>query len=246
MSETTALAERQEQMPATSGDDLLMAAVHKGADVETLERLMALRERMQAEQAQRAYYDALAAFQAECPTVERTKKGGQGHYAPLEVIVATIREMLHKHGLSYSFDTEHGESSVKVICRVRHRDGHSDSGSVVMPRYKGRGTNEAQDEGGAITYGRRYALCNALGIVTADSDTDGAGLGDRRNGETITEAQASALCDMAAKLNRTPDALLGWLSSKVGYDLPSIEALPASHYESAARELRALKKRAAA
>lgn len=248
MTDTTALAERQEQMPATSGDDLLMAAVHKGADVETLERLMALRERMQAEQAQRAYYDALAAFQAECPAIDRRKgipdRDGnvKYRYAPLDDIQAQVRELLRTHGFSYRFDTTPVEGGMQVACIATHREGHTERSVWVVPRVDVPKANAAQNSSASMTYGMRRTFCNVFGILTADTDTDGVEPG--RPEPTITEEQAEALASIAADLGRTPERLLGWLSSKVGYDLTAIADLPARHFANAMGELKAMRKSA--
>ena len=80
-------------LPVNSADALLSQAVAAGASIDTLERLMALRESMLAEKAKEAFNIAMAAFQAECPVIVKTKgvKTKNGvvayRYAPIDSIV---------------------------------------------------------------------------------------------------------------------------------------------------------------
>ena len=62
--------------------------------------------------------------------------------------------------------------------------------AVHVPPTKGMNTNEAQDQGLILTYGMRYSLIGALGIVTADEDTDAIVPEDVT---TITDTQAADL-----------------------------------------------------
>ena len=225
------------QAPESTVDRLLMSAVENNVPVEQLEKLLDMQQRLKDEQARRAYFDAMAEFQAVCPEVPRTKKGGQGRYAPLETIVATVRPSLTRHGLSYSFDTRHDESHVLVYCTIRHRDGHQETSEARIPRYQGRGTNSAQDEGGAITYGRRYALCNALGIVTADPDTDAQT--PRAPEDALTKSHIATLKRLAKKAGMDEPTLLRGLSAVCGYQLEAVSEFPERLFQQAKSRLEA-------
>src|SRR5215471_5079692 len=124
---------------------LLQAAIQAGASVESLERLLALHERVKAKEARDAYFEALSAFQAECPVIPKTKtasvknQGGQllytYKYAPLEGIVTAVSPLLRKHGLSYRFDTQFfaDPPAPLVTCIVYHVQGHSASSEFRTP-----------------------------------------------------------------------------------------------------------------
>ncbi len=179
-------------------ESLLMAAVERGATVETLEKLLALSERVKAERARTAFFEALSAFQAECPVIPKTKTASGGgsysyKYAPLDVIVATVSPLLREHGLSYRFDTAFEESppAQVVTCIVHHRDGHSESSVFRTPVDAGARMNDMQKSASAQTYAKRYAFCNALGILTGDEDNDGHGAG-RSHANTPPRPAASA------------------------------------------------------
>lgn len=161
---------------------VIQNAIDKGVPVETMERLMAMRRELKAEAAKTAYDSAMSAFQAECPTIKKTKAGGKTrggivayYYAPLESIVEQVKVLLQKHGFSYGFDTVTTEGMVKAICIAKHELGHSESTSFEVPLgTKTEIMSATQVTAAAITYAKRYAFCNAFGILTGDEDTDAA------------------------------------------------------------------------
>src|SRR5262249_36740449 len=170
---------------------LLQTAIQHGASVETLEKLLVMRAALKAEEAERAFFEALSAFQADCPVISKTKTatvetktGGRYtyRYAPLDVIVAAVSAILRNHGLSYRFDTrfEADPPAQVVICTVHHRDGHQESSEFRTPVDSGARMNDMQKSASAQTYAKRYAFCNALGILTRDDDDDGASGGHSR------------------------------------------------------------------
>lgn len=188
--ETTALV----QTP----DRLIALAIEHGADVDRLGKLMDLQERWQAGQARMAYFDALSRFQSACPAIPKSKQvknrdGSKRYaYAPLDTIIKTLREPLQKHGFSYRWQTDHAEDSLRVTCYLMHAAGHEESAVVTIPGITGHGTNAAQDEGSAITYGRRYSLINVLGIVV-DEDDDGAASGPAHALKLIRQSEVLRL-----------------------------------------------------
>jgi len=172
--ESTAMVVAQPSVEA-----LIVKAIEHNVSVEALERLLTMRERLKAEQAREAFFEALSAFQAECPVIRKRRTAGQGNftyrYAPLEDIVATVVPLLRQHGLSYRFDTrfEDNPPAQAVRCIVNHRDGHTEESEFRTPVDAGARMNEMQKSASAQTYAKRYAFCNAFGILTGDDDNDG-------------------------------------------------------------------------
>jgi hypothetical protein len=173
--QNTALAQ-VELPPATSAEALLHAAVQKGADVEQLERLMALRQQIRAEQAKQAYDAAMARFQSLCPVIEKTKHVRFGNtdysYAPLDKIIVSVRDLLAECGLSYAIDVDTDDAQITVTCTAKHIGGHSETSSMKVPLQDGKGMSEPQKYASAQTFAKRYAFCNAFGIMTGDEDDD--------------------------------------------------------------------------
>jgi len=100
-------------------------------------------------------------------------------YAPLEDIVQQVQSLLSKNGFSYTFDTKEGENAIKVICYAKHTAGHSESSSLEIEIDNASKMNKTQQYGSANSYGKRYAFCNAFGILTGDEDNDARGTVDR-------------------------------------------------------------------
>ncbi len=119
---------------------------------------------------------ALAAFQAEAPTVKKsqkaevpTKAGGKYTYtfANLANVTEAAYPLLAKHGLAFTACPERTERGYELVGWLLHSSGESLRGALPIQG------NTAQEIGSSITYGRRYLLGSMTGVVT-DDDDDGA------------------------------------------------------------------------
>lgn len=175
--------QRIEPMPTSpSVEGMITLAIEKGATVETLERLMAIRREVRAEQAKAEFDRALAAFQGECPTIQKTakvmNKDGKTvryQYAPLDAIIHQVKGLLQKHGFSYSVDAKAELKQVTAVCKLSHLSGHSETGEFAVPIDSDAYMNPAQRVASALTFAKRYAFCNKCGIMTGDLDDDSEG-----------------------------------------------------------------------
>jgi hypothetical protein len=137
-----------------------------------------------------AFGDALAAFQAKCPRITKNRQidlgGGKGPlYASLDDIDLVVRPILAQCGLSVRYSaamTDAGQ--VHATCFVRH-GRHEESSEVTLPVPSQMRVNDTQKMGAALSYAKRYALCDALNIIVTDQDTDGEGLVETLNQEQI-------------------------------------------------------------
>ena len=160
-------------------ESLLQQAIDKSVPVETMERLLAMRTQLKQERAKEVYDRSMADFQAECPTIVKTKevktRSGQVAYmyAPIESIVSQVKDLLQKHAFSYSSGMELMSGGVKVKLRVTHSGGHSEEFFMEVPfGTKTDIMSQTQVTAAATTFAKRYAFCNAFGILTGDEDTD--------------------------------------------------------------------------
>lgn len=205
---TRALATIPEQglVAPASVEGLIALAIEHGAAIEPLERLMAMRDRIRAEQAREAFFEALSAFQSECPVIPkgkqvsvRSQSGGSYtySYAPLEEIAKVIAPVLRRHGLSYRFNTQFESSppAQVVTCIVNHRQGHQEQSEFRTPIDSGARMNVMQQAASAQTYGRRYALLNALGITVGGEDDDGQGAGPSRGRREVMPRDVPAYAE---------------------------------------------------
>lgn len=165
-----------------NAEAIISQAVSQNVPVETMERLLAMRRELKAEFAKEAFDKAMAAFQADCPTIQKTKEvktdsGARAYrYAPIESIVEQVKTYLQRHGFSYSSNMElieNGTTKVKASIKVTHSLGHSEITDMTVPLgSKTRVMSDTQVVAAAQTFAKRYAFCNAFGILTGDEDTD--------------------------------------------------------------------------
>lgn len=127
--------------------------------------------------------EALARFQEDIRNPENTATNPQfrSKYAPLNVVINTIKPIMAKYGLSFiqSTGSDVGNESIVVTTLLLHKTGEwIESDPLTLPAYqvKGGGVKDfnAQGAGSAITYARRYSLSAILGLSSEDDD-DGNG-----------------------------------------------------------------------
>ena len=159
---------------------LFQTAIEKGSSIEALERLMAMRRELKEEYAKESFFRSLSKFQSECPAIVKGKKvmdksGNKVRfsYAPLDAIVKMVKTPLKDNGFSYTIETNQEKDSVTAICSLHHIDGYTQTASFNVPIDPGGYMNEPQKVATALTYSKRYAFCNATGIMTSDYDNDG-------------------------------------------------------------------------
>lgn len=174
------------QQEVATVEGMIKQAIDKGLPLDQMERFLAMRERVMAERARAAYIQALAQFQAACPVIKKTKKvlnkDGKSVryiYAPMDSIVEQIKKPLAEAALSYRFETEQkeGGKEIKAIAHVTHVLGHTESSYFIIPVDPESYMSAPQRLASALTFAKRYALLNALGISTGDEDTDATDVG---------------------------------------------------------------------
>jgi hypothetical protein len=213
----TAVVTRAEAAVNTAPSEIthmLQLALDKGVDVGTLERLVALHERVTDRAAAAEFAAALADFQDVCPSitkgrVARVSTSGGSHYsynyADLSDIARTVRPLLHSRGFSYSWDSSFSEKLLSATCVLRHTNGHKESATFACPVDSKAGMSEQQKFAAALTYAKRMALIQVLGITTADPDTDGG------NPETISQDQADELRALATEVSADEPRFLAYM-----------------------------------
>jgi len=159
-------------------ENLISKAITEKLPVETMEKFLAMRREVIAEQSKKAFDFAMSKFQGECPVIEKTKKvmdktgGVRYSYASLDSIVGQVKNFLSSNQLSYSIKVENTEKTLIVKCIITHIDGHSEESSFEVPIGTEAYMSDVQKYGARLTFAKRYAFCNALGIMTGDGDND--------------------------------------------------------------------------
>jgi len=171
-------------------------------------------------------FQAISKAQGKFSTVVKnaTNPHFKSKFAPLDTIIEMIRPILPEFGLSVMQFTDVAESGIIIETVITHESGQYISGKLSMPTVK----QDPQGYGSAITYGRRYGLAAALGIVSAeDVDTQG-GTVAKPEPEKITTDQAICLRDLLQQgKSYTEKTFLS--EAKIG----KLEDLLAGRYEGA-------------
>lgn len=190
---TSEVEDQQEAMPTTVSVNphyLIQKAIEAG-NIDAVERMVALTERLQAKWARDQYFTALSRFQKECPIIERSsrvdftgKSSGVRttyNYAPFDVILSakndageTIQQLLEKHGFSYETKTRQTEKDVTALVIAHHKFGHAEPTEFTVPIDFDSYMSPPQKVRSARTYAIRTAFEDAFGLVTAAPDDDGS------------------------------------------------------------------------
>jgi hypothetical protein len=163
--------------PATPME-MLNRALMSGAAPETLEKMLALQERWEKNEARKAFDKAIAKAKASMPVIRKnrevnyvTDKGRTNYkFEDMAEIERTIVPILSEHGLSYRFRTTVTDKSIVVTCIVSHEAGHSEENSLPGPADTSGSKNAIQAIGSTVTYLQRYTLKAALGLSASKDD----------------------------------------------------------------------------
>jgi hypothetical protein len=157
-------------------EDLMIRAVEKG-DMDLIERIFALNEKVKIERKEKAFLAALSRFQSIVPKIPKTKKGYGYWYSDLGTIESKIAKAMEASGLSKRWRQDETPDSIKMYCVVSHSEGHSEETPIGPVPWdlleKTERMNGLQHRSSVITYLQRYTLIGALGLATADDDPDG-------------------------------------------------------------------------
>lgn len=192
-------------------------------DVEKLERLLAMAERMRAREAETEFNAAMRACQAEMPAIFRdginlhTKKV----YATLESVNLKVVPVASRHGFALSFGTADSslKDHVRITCRVSHIGGHSIDRFFDLPVDVGGAKSATQASGSTVTYGRRYLILMIFNLSLTNEDTDGRPPGEAPEADDTkpkVEPRAQRASDELA--NKVAAAHSLWASEKAGAD----------------------------
>ncbi len=218
------------------------AAADPSTDVDKLERLLSMYERITAQNAKAAFTSALAALQPKLPVI--TEKGGikdragkvQSTYAKWEDINDAIRPILHDHGFALNFRVSRTAESVSVTGILSHAEGHSDETTLDLPVDGSGSKNAVQAVGSSVSYGKRYtaiALLNITSRAPQDRDDDG----DAADPDFwISEDQVADLVALMDEVGADRSRFLDYLK------VDTLARLPKARFADAVKALEAKRK----
>jgi len=147
-------------------------ALDPNSDLLKLERLLELKERIDASNSRSEFSSDFALASAEMPTIPLNGVGHNGKkYATLEDITLHTRPVLTKYGIALTFDIN-VEDQVLVTAKLMHKSGHVESTTLALPRDTSGSKNAVQAIGSTQKYGQRYTAQAILGLSLGEDDED--------------------------------------------------------------------------
>lgn len=231
-----------EVMEYASGllDVIARAARDPNVDIDKMERLIAMQERVQSRNAEIAFNAALAELQPGLPVIN--ERGGikdrngnvQSTYALWEDVNEAIRPLLAMHGFALRFRVERTGDQISVTGILSHRDGHSEQTTLSLPADGSGSKNAVQAVGSSTSYGKRYTAFALLNITTTGEDDDG-----RKGGmvSTITLKQYDELLRRMSEVGADHERFVSFLQSAKLLKGEDLSELPVTSYERALAEL---------
>jgi hypothetical protein len=156
--------------------------VDPNASVERANQAFEFYQRVQADQAKRAFSAAMVDAKSQfTPIVKRhlveygedkgDKKKTSYKHEDLADISAVVDPVLAEHGLSYRHRaTSNLNEPIKVTCVIEHLLGYSEETTLTAGADGSGGKNSIQAIGSTLTYLQRYTLRIALGLATGRDD----------------------------------------------------------------------------
>lgn len=207
------------------------AAMNPNVDIDKMERLLQMQERIMSRNAKSAYVAALAQMSPELPVIKerggiKDKAGNiQSRYALWEDINDAIKPVMAKHGFALSFRTGRTGDQIMVTGVLSHRDGHSEETTMHLPVDGSGSKNAVQAVGSSTSYGKRYTAQALLNLTSRDGgekDDDGKAAGAPL---LVTEDQVSQILELMAETRSNMPIFLKYMG------IEKIEDVPAAKFE---------------
>jgi len=189
------LVEREpNNAPAVASESVTILSIIQHAasspevDIDKMERLLVMHERMQSRQAETAYSEALSAMQIVLPEIK--ERGGiknregktQSTYALWEDINDAIKPVLSEFGFALSFRID-SSAGIKVTGVLSHKAGHKEMTDILLPADVSGSKNNVQAIASSVSYGKRYTAGALLNLTSRGEDDDGKAAGQRPQNE---------------------------------------------------------------
>jgi len=178
------------------------------ANIDALERLVALQERSETSRARQEFNAAVVRFQQAVPIIGKNDVANGKAYARMDRIWREIRPLIRECGLAITWeDVAPDGNNIVLTGSLRHEAGHAQPIRYVMPvpakltTKDGRDIqNDAQAWGSATSYAKRYASCAVLGVWTGEDDDGNAAGGaeclSQAEFDNLERAMAAAGADV--------------------------------------------------
>lgn len=232
--------------PAVAETSALISMIERAArdpavDMDKLERLVQMQERVSQRTAEQAFNDAMAAAQGEMRrvAVDSVNPQTRSKYASYGALDRAIRPVYTKHGFALSFGTAEGapQDYLRVECHVSN-SGFTRKYQVDMPA-DGKGAKggdvmtKTHAVGSAMSYGQRYLLKMIFNIAVGQDDD-----GNAASNDPITPEQDEELKLLIVNVGADIGKFL------TAFQIESVGDLPSKRFEEAKTRLNKFGKQA--
>lgn len=232
-----AVAKVETSEPVSMLAVIARAAADPDTDVDKLERLLAIKERMDAREAETAFNQALTAAQGDMGRVsaDATNPQTRSKYATYAKLDSVLRPIYTRHGFALSFDEgESAPETALVLCHVSHTSGHSRTyRKLIAADGKGAKGNDVMTKthasGAAMSYGMRYLLKGIFNVAVGEEDKDG----NSQNEPTINDKQVADLEALLQETGGDPVLFKKWAR------IDSMDQILAKNFANVCKEVRA-------
>lgn len=223
-------------MPVASPDSLIALGLEKGASLEQIRELYDFKRQWEADEAKKAYMQAITDFKANPPKIFKDKHNKQygSMYTSIEGLVNSAIPALSKHGLSHRWDSKQDDGLVFVTCILSHVLGHSERVTMSGPPDASGKKNPIQQIKSTRTYlkGETFEAITGLASETFNQSDDGNGA----SVDLITEDQANEIHAAISENGIDMVKFLAWLRSGM---INSIADINVNSYGAVMRQISA-------
>ena len=242
--ETTQVAEvtqTENMLPADPMVSMIeRVAMDPNADLAKLEKMLNMKERLEAKAAETAFSNALALAQSEMPSVAATHINitTKSKFARLRDVYSVCKPIAAKHGFSFNAIPVTGGREGHLNMRWTLRRGshvESEISEIPIDNKGMKGVLNKTDThayGSTTTYGRRYLFCAVFDVAIGEDD-------DGRNSialETVSAEQLIILRNLIEETDTDPVKF----HMAYGHSNPehaTLEQFQASLFEAARKQL---------
>lgn len=180
--------------------------IHSGHDLASVKEMIAFGKELEADAAEKAFNEAMAAAQKDMGVVVTNMHNSQtkSRYADYAQLDKALRPIYTKHGFALSFNDGEGAPVdwVRIVCHVTN-SGHTRTYHKDMPA-DGKGAKggdvmtKTHAVGAAQSYAMRYLLRMIFNVAVGEADKDG-----NVPAATISEEQRGDLIDLMEQVGFT-------------------------------------------
>lgn len=225
-------------------DVIARAASDPNVDIDKMERLIAMQERVEARQADSAFTAAKLAMRPMLPVIDQRgritikdktnpdKIIQETKFARFEDIHAAVTPILTDFGFDVTFKNGLSpDGKVRVTTILKHAGGHSEDTYFDLPHDSSGSKNAVQAVGSSTSYAKRYGMLSILNIRVAGEDDDATtAFGEAAISVKQYDELQRLIISTQSDVERFEKYLIGAKRLKVGERL---EDLPARHFQEA-------------